>query len=132
VAGWLGYLDDRRFAGAYVAEKQRSGWGPSQDPGGVGRQRHGTFVVDEAVAAREDAGSGASEEADTALEDVVRRRFGGSSRLIPKGPNGGWPGSSPVGGMTGTPLADDSGCCGRRPPRRHNLPAFLDTLPCST
>ena len=81
----LGYLDDRRFAGAYAAEKQRSGWGSRRIRAELAAKGVERSVVDEAVAAREDAGSGASEEADTALEDVVRRRFGGQFAADPEG-----------------------------------------------
>jgi regulatory protein len=81
----LGYLDDGRFAAAYVAEKQRGGWGPRRiraELAGKGVERS---AVDQAVAALEDSGSGASAERDAALEDVVRRRFGGQFAADPEG-----------------------------------------------
>jgi regulatory protein len=81
----LGYLDDRRFAGAYVAEKQRGGWGPRRIRAELAAKGVERSAVDEAVAALEDSGSAASAGGDAALEDVIRRRFGGQFTADPEG-----------------------------------------------
>jgi regulatory protein len=81
----LGYLDDGRFAAAYVAEKRRGGWGPRRIRAELAAKGVERSVVDEAVAALEDSGSEASAEGDAALEDVIRRRFGGQFAADPEG-----------------------------------------------
>jgi regulatory protein len=81
----LGYLDDGRFAAAYMAEKQRGGWGPRRIRAELAAKGVERSAVDEAVAALEDAESGASAKGDSALEDVIRRRFGGQFAADPVG-----------------------------------------------
>ena len=49
----LGYLDDRRFAAAYAAEKQRGGWGAAPHQSGVWRARGSSgAVIDEVLLVR--------------------------------------------------------------------------------
>jgi regulatory protein len=71
----LGYLDDRRFAEAYSAEKQRGGWGPRRVRAELAAKGVERSVVDETLASLDDAGSPASEEGGAALEQTVRKRF---------------------------------------------------------
>jgi regulatory protein len=73
----LGYLDDRRFAGAYVAEKQRGGWGPRRIRAELAAKGVERPVVDEALAALEDACVTGRGDGDAALEQTIRKRFGG-------------------------------------------------------
>jgi regulatory protein len=78
---WLGgldYLNERRFAAAYAAEKRRSGWGARRiraELGGKGVERS---VIDEVLALEEadmaGPGDGSGYGAE-ALEQTVRRRF---------------------------------------------------------
>jgi regulatory protein len=81
----LGYLDDRRFAAAYVAEKQRGGWGPRKIRAELAAKGVERSTVDEAVAALEDLDSPASAKGDAILEQTVRRRFGGQFATDPEG-----------------------------------------------
>ncbi len=90
----LGYLDDRRFAAAYAAEKERSGWGPRKIRGelvGRGVERP---VVEEVLAACKGASRAAEDAEDRlpedhalpdALEKTIRRRFGGEFLSDPQG-----------------------------------------------
>jgi regulatory protein len=80
----LGYLDDRRFAGAYVAEKQRGGWGPRRIRAELAAKGVERSVVDEAVAGLEDAGSAGRGDGDPALEEMIRKRFGGQFAVDPE------------------------------------------------
>jgi regulatory protein len=72
----LGYLDDRRFAGTYAAEKRRAGWAPQRIRAELAAKGVERRVVEEALAVLED---GMEEEtataADEALERTVRQRF---------------------------------------------------------
>jgi regulatory protein len=80
----LGYLDDRRFAAAYVAEKQRGGWGPRRIRAELAAKGVERPVVDEALAALEDAGTTGSGDGDALLEQTVRKRFGGQFATDPE------------------------------------------------
>lgn len=80
----LGYLDDRRFAAAYVAEKQRSGWGARRIRAELAAKGVERSVVDEVLAALEQTGSAASGEGDSVLENTVRKRFGGQFAADPQ------------------------------------------------
>ena len=73
----LGYLDDRRFASAYVAEKQRGGWGPRKIRAELAAKGVERSVVDDTIAALEQPDSTEAAEDDSVLERTVRRRFGG-------------------------------------------------------
>lgn len=98
----LGYLDDRRFAAAYAAEKQRSGWGPRRIRAELVAKGVERPIVEEVLApiedlctAPEDDGQGGGEscrgfragESRTAVEDTllrtVRRRFGAQFAVDP-------------------------------------------------
>ena len=79
----LGYLDDRRFAGAYVAEKQRGGWGPRRIRAELGAKGVERPVIDEALAVLEDAGT-AGGGGDAVLEQTIRRRFAGQFATDPE------------------------------------------------
>ena len=79
----LGYLDDRRFAGAYVAEKQRGGWGPRRIRAELAAKGVERPVVDEALAAREENGTTGG-DGDAVLEQTVRKRFGGQFATDPE------------------------------------------------
>ena len=81
----LGYLDDRRFAAAYVAEKQRGGWGPRKIRAELGVKGVERSTVDEVVAALEDLDSTAAAASDAILQQTVRRRFGGQFATDPEG-----------------------------------------------
>ncbi len=79
----LGYLDDRRFATRYCAEKQKQGWGPRRIKTELLRKGVERRLVDEAVTGENegfDAGEGL--QAATAL---ARRRFGAQMRRDPTG-----------------------------------------------
>lgn len=83
---WLagfGYLDDRRFAGAYVAEKQRGGWGARRIRAELAAKGVERSIVDEVLAALEEIGSAGSGEGDSALEITVRKRFAGQFAADP-------------------------------------------------
>jgi regulatory protein len=83
--GWLrdlGYVDDRRFAAAYSAEKRRTGLGPRRiraELAGKGIERP---IVDE-VLELADGGSDAVEAGSDALEQLVRRRFASQFGIDP-------------------------------------------------
>ncbi len=71
----LGYLDDRRFAAAYAAEKQRTGWAARRiraELAGKGVERS---VVEDVLQLQEEVAAGGAAEAEGALERTVRRRF---------------------------------------------------------
>jgi regulatory protein len=70
----LGYVDDRRFAGAYAAEKRRTGWGSARvraELAGKGVERS---LIDEVLADTEPPPGGRLQGEDV-LEQLVRRRF---------------------------------------------------------
>jgi regulatory protein len=71
----LGYLDDRRFAAAYAAEKWRGGWGPRRIHTELAAKGVERPVIDEALAPLEEAEVGAGGAGDLVLEQTVRRRF---------------------------------------------------------
>lgn len=96
----LGYLDDGRFARVYAAEKGRGGWGPRRIRSELAAKGVERAIVDEVLAAVEtppdedaqgtdggaDGGSGfGAAEADRALEQTVRRRFGRQFAADPHG-----------------------------------------------
>jgi regulatory protein len=71
----LGYLDDRRFATAYAAEKERTGWGARRIRAELASKGVERSIVDEVLALREETESEGTEGMD-ALEQMVRKRFG--------------------------------------------------------
>jgi SOS response regulatory protein OraA/RecX len=92
----LGYLDDRRFARAYATEKGRTGWGPRRIRSELAAKGVERSIVDEVLgegetAGAEDAHSGRGGgaagvgQADGALEQTVRKRFGREFASDPRG-----------------------------------------------
>ena len=74
----LGYLDDRRFANTYAAEKHRVGWGPARIRAELAARGVERSVVDEVVATmgpRSEDGAEGGTEGNDVLEELVRRRF---------------------------------------------------------
>jgi regulatory protein len=73
----LGYLDDGRFARAYAAEKQRSGWGPRRVRAELAAKGVERSIVEETMASagEEEFEEGAA-EGESVLEHTIRKRFG--------------------------------------------------------
>jgi regulatory protein len=75
----LGYVDDRRFAATYAAEKRRVGWGARHIRAELAGKGVGRSIADEVLAAQEESEtSGSASGADegmVALEQTVRKRF---------------------------------------------------------
>ncbi len=71
----LDYLDDRRFAAAYAAEKQRTGWGARRIRAELASKGVERSVIDEVLEIQEDAGSAGAVEGANALDETVRKRF---------------------------------------------------------
>jgi regulatory protein len=75
---WLGdldYLNDRRFAATYAAEKQRAGWGPRRIRMELSSKGVERSCVDEVLALQEEGESAGGTEGTDALERTVRKRF---------------------------------------------------------
>lgn len=84
----LGYLDDRRFARVYSAEKQRSGWGPRRVKAELAAKGVERSIVEEMLAASAEAEAGEEaedgvREGGSALEQTCRKRFGGQFAADP-------------------------------------------------
>jgi regulatory protein len=80
----LEYLNDRRFATAYAAEKRRTGWAARRirtELTGKGVERS---VIEEVLQLQEEVGSAGAEEAEYALELTVRKRFASQFALDPE------------------------------------------------
>jgi SOS response regulatory protein OraA/RecX len=75
----LGYVDDGRFAAAYVREKRRAGWGPRRLRTELARKGVARAVVDEAVTEMTSA-----DLPDTDTTPAVRA--GGDTDAVPAGP----------------------------------------------
>jgi regulatory protein len=71
----LDYLNDRRFAAGYAAEKQRTGWGGRRIRSELAGKGVDRCVVDEVLDTQDAEGSTAALEGADALEQMVRRRF---------------------------------------------------------
>jgi len=73
----LGYLDDRRFAERYVAEKLRVGWGPRKICADLLRKGVERALVEEVLDAADPTGPNAEAlvEGSEAMLALVRRRF---------------------------------------------------------
>ncbi len=81
----LDYLNDRRFAATYAAEKERTGWGAHRIRAELASKGVERSVIDEVLERQDEAGSpGATEGAD-ALEQTVRRRFSSQFAADPQG-----------------------------------------------
>jgi regulatory protein len=75
---WLagvGYLNDRRFAAAYAAEKRRSGWGPRRIRAELAKKGVERPIVEAALGDDYDGGHAGTAEGEQALETLVRKRF---------------------------------------------------------
>jgi regulatory protein len=79
----LGYMDDRRFAGLYAAEKQRSGWGPRRVRAELAGKGVARSIVEEILAPMEEESGGDAAQGMRAVEQTVRRRFGGQFAVDP-------------------------------------------------
>ncbi len=82
--GSLGYLDDRRFAERYAAEKLRAGWGPRRIYSELLRKGVERALVEEALDA-ERSNSQVVVEGSGALMVLVRKRFGKQFAVDPEG-----------------------------------------------
>ena len=71
----LDYLDDRRFAEAYAAEKQRTGWGARRIRAELTGKGVDRSVIDEVLEIQDEAESTGAREAADALEQTARKRF---------------------------------------------------------
>jgi regulatory protein len=80
----LSYMDDRRFAAAYAAEKRRGGWGPRRIETELAAKGVERRVIAEALAPLEQAETGSGGDVDLALEQTVRRRFAGQFAVDPE------------------------------------------------
>ncbi len=69
----LGYVDDRRFAASYAAEKRRGGWGDRRIRAELAAKGVARAVIEEVLQEGVDSGDG-GEGADL-LDRTVRRRF---------------------------------------------------------
>jgi regulatory protein len=84
---WLGsldYLNDRRFAATYAAEKQRTGWGARRiraELGGKGVERS---VVDEVLELQDEEEAAGGMQGADALEQTVRKRFSSQFAADPR------------------------------------------------
>lgn len=91
VTSWLrdlGYLDDRRFASRYVAEKAKAGWGSQRIRAELGRKGVERTVIDEALAeqqGREAVTAGAGAVGEEAALALARRRFAAQFITDPHG-----------------------------------------------
>jgi regulatory protein len=83
----LGYLDDRRFAERYVAEKLRAGWGPRRIFSDLLRKGVERALVGEMLDAAGPNGPNtqALVEGSEAMLALVRRRFGKQFAVDPDG-----------------------------------------------
>jgi regulatory protein len=79
----LGYVDDRRFAMAYAAEKQRTGWGVRRTRAELASKGVERSIIDEVLELQEAESAGAAEGTD-ALEQMVRKRFGSQFAADPE------------------------------------------------
>jgi len=71
----LDYLDDRRFAEAYAAEKQRTGWGTRRIRAELTGKGVDRSVIDEVLEIQDEAEATGAREGADALEQTVRKRF---------------------------------------------------------
>jgi regulatory protein len=71
----LDYLDDRRFAAGYVAEKQRAGWAVRRVRAELASKGVERSVIEEVLRLQAEVEPGGVGEAEDALERTVRRRF---------------------------------------------------------
>lgn len=102
VTSWLrdlGYLDDRRFASRYLAEKAKAGWGPQRIRAELARRGVERTVIDEVVAEQQEHevvvagpfedGSGEAALAGAVGEEaalvLARRRFAAQFITDPQG-----------------------------------------------
>jgi regulatory protein len=83
----LGYLDDRRFAGMYVREKTRTGWGPRRLRAELARKGVARDIVDEAVGEPAERQPSGVFDDQTGLEQLVQtvtKKFGPQLRSDPR------------------------------------------------
>jgi regulatory protein len=84
---WLqerGYVDDRRFAAAYAAERLRAGWGKQRIVGELLRKGVEREVVSGEALGELIDGQGTAEQAESLLA-LVKRRFGSQMAVDPEG-----------------------------------------------
>ncbi len=79
----LDYLDDARFAAAYVSAKLKSGWGRRRIAAELALKGIERRLIDEALGDEKQMGEGAAEGME-ALLGLVRRRFGNDFRNDPE------------------------------------------------
>jgi regulatory protein len=85
---WLagfGYLDDRRFAEAYAAEKQRGGYGPRRIQAELAAKGVGRSIVRDTLAPLEEAAHERGAPEEGGLEQLVRKRFERQFATDPEG-----------------------------------------------
>jgi regulatory protein len=97
----LGYLDDQRFAGRYVHEKVKAGWGERRLRVELTRKGVERKHVEEALAAVHEEEQVVGGQHET-LVSLVQRRFARSGWWTVRAANGGSPGSSCGGDSGGT------------------------------
>jgi regulatory protein len=71
----LEYLNDRRFATSYAAEKQRAGWGARRIQAELMGKGVDRSVIEEVLESQAEAESAGAREGADALEQTVRKRF---------------------------------------------------------
>ena len=80
----LDYLNDSRFAAAYLSAKAKSGWGRRRIAAELALKGVERRLIDEALEDEEETGEGGA-EAMEALLSLVRRRFGKDLQSDPDG-----------------------------------------------